>query len=137
MAQSSITIERVSNRVSFPAGHSKEILALFSGSMKQEFPMGETPKQAATFISRFMKVKCEFPQSDFRAPGWVCSTTTSWWAKMVSFVLRELEEPLLQCGLYPMVKSVCYKIILSYYNFFGILEKITRTLAHSLLQLGQ
>ena len=56
--------------------------------------MGETPKQVVTFISRFMKVKSEFPQSDFRALGWVYSTTTSWWTRF-SFVLRELEGPLL------------------------------------------
>jgi len=42
---------------------------------------------------------------------------------MVSFVLRELEEPLLQCGLYPAVRVVCYGIIPSHYNFFDILEK--------------
>jgi len=63
--------------------------------MKREFPTGETPKQAATFISQFMKVKSEFTQSDFRMPWWVYSMTTSWWAKLVSFVLKELQEPLL------------------------------------------
>jgi len=31
----------------------------------QGFPTGETPKQAATFISRFMEVKGVIPQSDF------------------------------------------------------------------------
>ena len=41
--------------------------------------LGETPKQAATFISRFMKVKGKFFQSDFRAPGWMYSITASWW----------------------------------------------------------
>ena len=48
---------------------------------------------------------------------------TSWWGKMVSFILRELKEPLLQCGLYPTVRAVCYEIISSHYNFFEILEK--------------
>ena len=42
---------------------------------------------------------------------------------MVSFVLRELKEPLPQCGLYPAIRAVCYRIIPSHYNFFGILEK--------------
>ena len=42
---------------------------------------------------------------------------------MVCFALKELEEPLLQCGLYPTVKAVCYGIILNDYNFFRILEK--------------
>ena len=66
--QSGVAIERISNRAAFPISHSREILELFPGSMKQEFPTGETPKQPAIFIIRFMEVKCEFPQSDFRVP---------------------------------------------------------------------
>jgi len=42
---------------------------------------------------------------------------------MVSSVLRELEEPLLQCWLYLVVRAVCYEINPRHYNFFGILEK--------------
>ena len=42
---------------------------------------------------------------------------------MVSFALKELEEPLLQCGLYPAVSVVCYGIVPSRYNFYGILKK--------------
>ena len=91
--------------------------------MKQEFPTCETPKQATTFISRFKEMKGEFSQSDFRAPGWVYSMTTSWWVKMVSLVLKELEEPLLQCRLYPAVRAMFYGIVLNHYNFFEILEK--------------
>ena len=89
-AQSGVTIGGISNRAAFLVGHSREILALFSGSMKQEFLTGEVPKQAATFISRFMEVKGEFPPSDFQAHGWVLSTTTSWLVKMIYFVLEEL-----------------------------------------------
>jgi len=76
-AQPGDAIERISNLAAFSIGHSREILELLSGSMKQEFPTCETPKQAATFISRFMKVMGEFSQCDFRAPGSVYSTTTS------------------------------------------------------------
>jgi len=50
-AQSGIAIGGISNRAAFSVGHSSEILALFPGSMKHEFLTGETPKQAATFIS--------------------------------------------------------------------------------------
>ena len=91
--------------------------------MKQEFPTSETPKQAATFICRFMEVKGEFLQSDFRTPGWVHSTKTNWWVMMASFVLQELEELLLQCRLYQAVRAVCYEITPSHYNFFVMLEK--------------
>ena len=91
--------------------------------MKQEFPIGKIPKQAVTFISRFMEVKGKFSQSDFRAPGWVYSTTTSWWAKMVCFVLKKLEKSLLQYGLYHAIRAACYGITLSHYNFFTMPEK--------------
>jgi len=64
-AQSGVAIGRISNHAAFLVGHSREVFALFLSSMKQEFLMGETPKQVATFISQFMKVKDEFPQSDF------------------------------------------------------------------------
>ena len=47
----------------------------------------------------------------------------SLWAKMVCFVIKELEEPLLQCGLYHAVRAVCYGITPSNYNFFAILKK--------------
>ena len=92
-AQSGITIGTISNRVAFPVGHSREVLTLFPGSLKQKFPTSETPKQVATFISRFMEVKGEFPQSNFQTPVWVYSMMTAWWMKMFSFILEELEEP--------------------------------------------
>ena len=121
--QSGVAIRRISNRAAFPVGHSRKILEILSSSMKQEFPTGETPKEAASFINRFMEVKGEFSQSDFRVLGWVYLTIASWWAKMVCFVLKQLEEPLLQCGLYHVVRAVYYIITPSYYNFFAILEK--------------
>jgi len=42
---------------------------------------------------------------------------------MVCFVFEELEGPLLQCGLYPVIRATCYGIAPSDYNFFGVLEK--------------
>jgi len=53
-AQADIAIGRISYHVAFPVGHNRKILEIVLGSMKQELPTGETPKQAATFISRFM-----------------------------------------------------------------------------------
>ena len=92
-AQSGVAIERISYRAAFPVSHSRKIPELLSGSMKQEFPTSKSPKQVTTFISQFMKMKGEFSQSDFQAPGWVYSIT-SWWVKIVCFVLKKLEEPL-------------------------------------------
>ena len=60
-----ITIGKISNHVDFPVDHSREILELLQGSMKQEFPIGETPKQVVTFISQFIEVKVNFPSLTF------------------------------------------------------------------------
>jgi len=65
-AQLGVAIGRISNRAVFPIDHSREILELLSGSMNQEFATGETLKQAATIISRFMEVKGKFPSLTFR-----------------------------------------------------------------------
>ena len=93
--QSSVAIKEISNRAALPVNHSRDFLALFPSSMKLEFLTGETLKQAATFISKFIEVKGEFPPSNFQVHGWVHSIATFWWAKMVCFVLEELEGPLL------------------------------------------
>ena len=42
---------------------------------------------------------------------------------MICFILKKLEGPLLQCGLYPAVRATCYGIAPSDYNFFGVLDK--------------
>jgi len=70
-----------------------------------------------------MEVKGEFPLFDFQTSGWVYSTKNTWGAKMVNFVFKELEEPLLQCGLYHAIRAVRYRITSSYYHFFTMLEK--------------
>jgi len=77
-------IRRVFNSVAFPIGHGRDILELLPGPKRQEFPTSETPKQVITFISRFMQVKGEFPETNFRMPGWVHSLKITWWAKMAS-----------------------------------------------------
>ena len=74
--QSGVAIGGISYNTAFPVGHGREILALLSGSIRQKFPTGKTPKQAATFIRRFMEVKSEFPPSDIQVPRWVHSTMT-------------------------------------------------------------
>ena len=76
-AQPRVGIGRISNRVAFPGGHGRKVLELLPGSMKQEFLTGEIPKQGATFISRFMEVKVEFPMSDFWMLGGVHSSKTT------------------------------------------------------------
>jgi len=40
----------------------------------REYPTGETPNQANTFISKFMEAKGDFLKSEFWVLGWVHST---------------------------------------------------------------
>ena len=42
---------------------------------------------------------------------------------MDCFVLKKLEEPLLQYGLYHTIRAICYGIAPSLYNIFAILER--------------
>ena len=45
-AQSDVTIGRISNHAAFPIGHNMDIIEILPGSVRQEFPTSETPKQA-------------------------------------------------------------------------------------------
>ena len=101
-AQLGVTIGRISNNATFPVGHSREILALFPSLTKQEFLMGETPKQAATFISRFMEVKVNFLSLTSKRPDgciqrqalgeqkWFLSSSENWRShcSSVGFILQ-------------------------------------------------
>jgi len=91
----------------YPASHEKDIFDLFAGLVRPEYPKGETPRLAATFINQFLKVRGDFPV-DFRPLGWVHSTDKSWWGRMVGFVLVELGALLKQVGLYHSVTAVQY-----------------------------
>jgi len=72
-----------------PASHGKDIFGLYPELVRAEYPTGETPQLATTFINQFLKVRGDFP-TDFHPPGWVHSTDKSWWGKMVGFVRTEL-----------------------------------------------
>ena len=103
------------------AGHEKDIFGLFSGLVRAEYPKGETPQLAATFINQFLKVRGDF-LADFHPLGWVHSIDKSWWGRMVGFVLAELGDLLKQVGLYHSVRAVRYGLLQSFHNFFGVLE---------------
>jgi len=75
----------------YPAGHGRDVFGLHPGFVRAEYPIGETPQLAATFINQFLKVRGDF-FTDFRPLGWVHSTDKSWWGKMVGFVLTELGD---------------------------------------------
>lgn len=106
-----------------PAGSGRNFVGLHPGLVRQEFPTGETPKQANLFINKFMRVRGEFPAGEFRTGGWMHrSTHTHWWSRMVEYVLTKLQLPLERSGLYHAVRAVQYGIPLSTHHFFAILE---------------
>ncbi|XP_020271433.1 uncharacterized protein LOC109846596 [Asparagus officinalis] len=80
-------------------GYNRQVTALRSSLFAKEYPLGEVPSPAKTFVKRFLEKKGEFPAQGFRTPGWVHSPAAGWWAQMTKFVLKELETPLAQAGL--------------------------------------
>ena len=64
--QSGVTIEKIVNHTAFPAGYSWDVVGLLPSSLRSEYPRGETPKQAGTFISKFMEAKVTCPNLSFR-----------------------------------------------------------------------
>ena len=79
----------------YPAGHRRDVLGLQLGLVRAEYLTRETLQLAATFINQFLKARSNFP-TDFHPLGWVHFSDKSWWGKMVSFVLTELEDLLRQ-----------------------------------------
>ena len=52
-----------------------------------------------------MHVRGDFPP-EFQAIGWIHSTDKRWWGRMVRFALVEVENFLLQAGLYRVIGAV-------------------------------
>jgi len=77
-----------------------------------------------------MEAKDDFPKSDFR----VLRTLVEdhWVATMVSFILKELKDLLLQCSLYHTVRAVQFGIALSHYHFFCNAREVQSGLLHFL-----
>ena len=92
-----MSLGRLGAKEAYSAGHGKDVFGLFSRPVRAEYPKGETPQLATTFINQFLKVRGDFP-IDFRPLGWVHSTNKSWWGRMVGFVLIELGALLQQVG---------------------------------------
>jgi len=121
-SQQGVSIGKITNRGAFLVGSSRDIIGLLPGLVRHEYPRGETPKQANLFINRFMTVKGDFLPSEFRVMRWVHSTQKIWWTRMMSYVIEQLRETLLQFGMYPKVMAVQYGIPQSHYHFFAMME---------------
>ena len=74
---SGVSLDRLGVKEAYSAGHRKDVFSLFFGLVRAEYPKGETPQLATTFINQFLKVRGDFP-ADFRPPGWVHSIDKSW-----------------------------------------------------------
>jgi len=59
--QSGVSLRRICHHTVIPAGNGRNVVGLLLGSLKVEYQVGETPRQAATFINQFMAVKGDFP----------------------------------------------------------------------------
>ena len=63
--QSGVSLRRISHQTIVLVDHDRNVVELLSGSLKAEYPVGETPHQAAIFINQFMTVKGDFPKDVF------------------------------------------------------------------------
>jgi len=106
---SGLTLGKIGTREAFTVGYRRDVLGLQPGLVRAEYPTGENPQLAATFIRQFLDVRGDFPP-EFCATGWVHSTDKTWWGRMVGFGLTEFEDLLLQAGLYRAVRAVQYGI---------------------------
>jgi len=96
---SRVTLDKIGAREAFTVSHGRDVLGVQPDLVRAEYPIGETPYLAATFIRQFLYVRGDFPL-EFHAIGWIHSTEKHGGGRMVEFALAEFEELLLQAGLY-------------------------------------
>jgi len=68
-----VTLGNLGSKKVYHAGHETDVLGLFPGLLRTDYPVGETPKLGTTFLNAFMEVGGDFPV-EFRSPGWIHST---------------------------------------------------------------
>ena len=88
---SGVSLDKLGVKEAYSAGHGKDVFSLYPRLVRAEYPTGETPQLATTFINQFLKVRGDF-STDFHPLGWVHSIDKSWWRWMVGFVLTELRD---------------------------------------------
>jgi len=104
--QSGVSLERISHHTAIPARHGRNVVGLLPGSLKVNYPIGETPRQAPMFINQFMATKGDFSKGKFWALGWLHSSDKYWWSRMVGFILKDLRKELIQTSHYAAVRTV-------------------------------
>ena len=58
---SGVSLGNIGANAAYPASHGREIIGLQLGLVRTEYPTGETPQWAATFINQFIVVMGNFP----------------------------------------------------------------------------
>ena len=56
-----VSLDKLGAKEAYPGGHGKDVFGLFSRLVRAEYPKGETPQLATTFINQFLKVRVIFP----------------------------------------------------------------------------
>jgi len=75
-----ISLGKLGMNEAYPTGHGRDVLGLQPRLVRTEYPMGETPQLADTFIKQFLKARGDFP-THFHLLGSVYSSDKSWWEK--------------------------------------------------------
>jgi len=122
-AQSDVWIGGIFHCGSFLFSHNREVIRLLPGLKRRDYPMIGIPKQANTFIRKFMEAKGDFSMSEFWTLGWVHSMDKTRKVRMVGFVLKGLREPMVQSYMYQAIRAIQYGITLSHFHFFAMLKQ--------------
>ena len=55
-----MSLDKLGAKEAYPAGHGKDVFGLYPELVRAEYPKGETPQLATTFINQFLKVRGDF-----------------------------------------------------------------------------
>jgi len=105
-------------------GLGTNVMGLLPGLHARELPVGETAVRARLFRNLFFGEGGQFPCKDFRASGWVSTTswTSSWWSNMTEAVLLEHSSALRSLDLFTPIRAVRFGLKSNPLQFFSILE---------------
>lgn len=82
------------------------ITGLLLGRFNKDYPIGEVPCRANTFLNKFLSAKRQYLAQNFRIPDWIHSTENIWWSYKIDFMLSTLGDILKEFGFYGAIKNV-------------------------------
>src|SRR4051812_21240897 len=104
-------------------GHERLQSALLPGLRSRDLPSGETALRANTAINQFLACAGHaYPSQDFRMEGWVHASPTSWWGRVVGYMLRAFESHWREIGLFLAIRVVLLGLPQVPQNFYGVME---------------